>query len=244
VLQRARDAAKKAVCIGNLRQLHLAYLGYVEDNNDYGPLYRDYTTAWNNTYTYWPIVMLPYLGYQKSITTYINATTKQGQWEIRNGYSYKTFSDTSTKQPSVFFCPSTRGPPNGSAGNPYGGAGHAGVWVDYGYNSVMGGIYTNTGPDTTWPPVPIHSARQTTPQKLVIFADAVFNVLRNTYPSNRHTGKTKDAMGPGYALGSGTAHMVFLDGHVESATTDASNFRNSTGNEAQFPAFKYFLTGN
>lgn len=50
-LSLAKGAAKKSVCSGNLRQLHLGWFNYAGDNNDFvppcgnGPLYGEYTWA-------------------------------------------------------------------------------------------------------------------------------------------------------------------------------------------------------
>ncbi|MCM8771947.1 MAG: prepilin-type N-terminal cleavage/methylation domain-containing protein [Candidatus Omnitrophica bacterium] len=40
-LSKAREKARQAVCISNLKQLGVAFLMYIQDNNDYFPLHAD-----------------------------------------------------------------------------------------------------------------------------------------------------------------------------------------------------------
>ena len=58
-LSRAREKARQAKCISNLKQLSLACLMYVNDNNEYFPAALYYDS--NGTPTWWYPILLPYL---------------------------------------------------------------------------------------------------------------------------------------------------------------------------------------
>jgi len=65
-LSQARERAKQAVCIGNLRQLHLATMMYCDDNEGYLPAVYNPTilgTLWiGNAKVTWPVQLYEYLG--------------------------------------------------------------------------------------------------------------------------------------------------------------------------------------
>ncbi len=60
-LNRARSAGKKAVCVGNLRQIGIAIQMYAQDFNDHTPFSMGPTTA-NGTYSIYPwcVFLVPY----------------------------------------------------------------------------------------------------------------------------------------------------------------------------------------
>ncbi|MCM8806995.1 MAG: DUF1559 domain-containing protein [Candidatus Omnitrophica bacterium] len=63
-LSKARERARQAACIGNLKQLGLAYLMYVEDNGGYGtPGYTDGVGSW-------PAFLAPYLYRKRVVSTW------------------------------------------------------------------------------------------------------------------------------------------------------------------------------
>ncbi len=92
-VQRAREAANRAACANNLRQLGLALHAY---HGDYGQLPPSRMGDFHAT---WPILLLPYL---EQVNLY-------NQWQIPLSYYQQTDSARQTAV-SVFFCPTRRGP--------------------------------------------------------------------------------------------------------------------------------------
>jgi prepilin-type N-terminal cleavage/methylation domain-containing protein/prepilin-type processing-associated H-X9-DG protein len=251
-LRQVRDSAKKIVCTNNLRQFHLAFTMYANDNDGYPPAYLDRTITWTSGSTQWPVLLLKYLGFNGDVKAYAAGTSpNQGPWEIRNGKTYKKASDTTTHSTSVFFCPATRGA-YGTTGK-YGfyyGVGSGGYYFDYGYNGYLGGQFNADGTvyDTSLfpPPHRLEEQTKTNSGKLVVFSDAYYGSWAHTYPSNRHGGKTKDPAPSGaFPWLPGMCMMVFLDGHVEGGTVD-DTVRCTAGsnrNESRVPGFKYYYMG-
>jgi len=56
-LHKAKETAKSIVCVGNLKQLGLAYAMYMEDNKNYTPVF----TIIGLEYYYWTTYMAPYM---------------------------------------------------------------------------------------------------------------------------------------------------------------------------------------
>ena len=203
-LQGAREAAKKTACINNLRQLSLACFGYADDNEGRIP-------AWlygveSEYYYVWPAHLLPYLGYKGPRLAWASPTPASlGNLEIRNGYSYKTIGNTTTRSTNPFFCPATKGPRDLTVPGVY-GWGNVNIWCDYGVNPRIAGVISGTGtPDSVWPPRALKNLQPAS--QLILYCD-------NTQDSG------------GVAPWSGVVNcprhtrqmnMVFVDGHVESA---------------------------
>jgi prepilin-type processing-associated H-X9-DG protein len=113
-LQGARENAKQAACINNLKQLGTAILMYAQDNNDYGP-FTNYGVD-----PYWNQKIHPFIRY-----VIPNFTP--------SAYPYTYVSDR-----SVFLCPSV--PLSKVYGGPYAGGTYSynAVW-GWGTNYKLGG---------------------------------------------------------------------------------------------------------
>ena len=134
-LQLAKESAKSAVCLSNLRQLYAANMNYANDNGDYMPPLFDMSPAGLDGQFGvfdWAYRLMPYLGYPGSAEQYVSDSRSHGINDIRWGWSYKNPSDTKTKSTYVWFCPATRGPCQspGPGGVAYWQSGY----VDYGVN--------------------------------------------------------------------------------------------------------------
>ena len=86
VLSKAREKARQAVCIGNLKQIGLAFLMYVQDNNEFMPA-TFYSTS--PVGPYWTDVLLLY---HKNKKVYLcpslkNPSTWPG-YGVAYGYNY------------------------------------------------------------------------------------------------------------------------------------------------------------
>jgi len=89
-LSKAREKARQAACIGNLKQLGLAYLMYVEDYDYYGtPGYTAETGSWPN-------FLSPYLNRQKAVYP--------DYYGAKNWVSLKCPSLSSLEKGSIYFC--------------------------------------------------------------------------------------------------------------------------------------------
>lgn len=65
-LSAARERARTISCSSNLKQLGIAGISYLSDNNDYiTPLQK----AWDNRDSFWDIALLEYVGQNKNIFT-------------------------------------------------------------------------------------------------------------------------------------------------------------------------------
>jgi prepilin-type N-terminal cleavage/methylation domain-containing protein/prepilin-type processing-associated H-X9-DG protein len=242
-LQKARDAAKKSICVNNLRQLSLATFAYADDNNGWIPAWL---TKYEPEYYYvWPPHLLPYLGYQGSRLAWASTTPASlGSLEIRNGYTYKKLGDTTTRSANPFFCPSTRGPFNSGLPD-RAGWGAQNIWCDYGINHRLAGVVNPDGsPDSVWPPIALRNAQPAS--QLVLFCDS----------NDANAGRIPSWFGvancPRHTR---QMNMVFVDGHVESAVVivglDLSPGANLSWNysaagaaAAGFSGYKYYLVPN
>ncbi len=258
-LQRAKEAGKSAICIANLRQLYLANMNYASDYNDYVAPWNDYTAGWASGITYtWAFYLMPYLGYSGTAQQYWNDTNSHGTLEIREWrnfsgnwkqFGYKDATDTTTKAPSVWFCPATRGPfcwtscPNSGT---YSTLGWGLCYIDYAPNSigVVGQISTNGTyyvAGYQYNPIRVGQAGlMTDPGKLVFIGDCYgYGMNMVNVPSNRHYAN-------GYDNTSGRCNIVFWDGHVESCPNLQWNKPGSqyvTGPERLLPGYKYYAYG-
>jgi len=221
-LQQAREAAKKAVCINNLRQLYIAGINYITENNFYlPPQIGGGSFPW--PYERWPVYFLPYLGYKGKWPITMSDPPSLGMYEFRDGVSYRTAADTGTRGPNPYFCPSATGPwvsPPGALVSAIHGGGHnRGVWADYGYNGRLAGGW-NIGLND-WDAIPTKLTDVRPVDRVIFFADTsgsshvVYTKYYGDIPQPpdcpRHLGKK---------------NMIFFDGHVESDVMIAAEYNN------------------
>jgi len=239
-LQGAREAAKKTICVNNLRQLSLAAFGYADDHDGRIPMWHNYADS--GYYRAWPPYLLPYLGY-KGPRLVGASPASLGSLEMRYGVGYKTITDTSTRSSNPFFCPATKGPIVLTSPGVYAWT-WEGSWCDYGINiRIAGQVNADGTPDVTWPPRPLKDLQPAS--QLILFCD-------NTQDSG--------GIAPWLGVVSCPRHtkqmnMVFVDGHVESAVIivglDLSPGANLSWNysaagaaAAGFSGYKYYLAPN
>ena len=108
-LSRARENARRAKCISNLKQITLACLMYVNDNGEYFPPYDALVTGGSTVG--WQVILLPYLYSGVPVTS-------ASQTNLVNG-----------KYP-VFYCPSCPASKNNTGWGTYGVNGHS-DWISY-----------------------------------------------------------------------------------------------------------------
>src|SRR6266699_2033447 len=84
VFAQARDAAKRANCISNLRQIALAHQMYVQDNDDVLP-------SWYNRnatgYVIWPQFLSPYYREQKILDEGLTSSQQKSETSWLADYS-------------------------------------------------------------------------------------------------------------------------------------------------------------
>ena len=242
-LKNARAASRRIVCTNNLRQLSLATFSYADDYNGYIPPWTNKTEA--EYYYVWPPYLLTYLGYRGPRLTYAGTNPASlGNLEIRNGYTYKTIANTTTRSSNPFFCPATKGAFNTLLPDTAGWGGQN-IWCDYGINHRLAGVINPDGTsDPTWPPIPIKNADP--PAQLVMYCDS--NDANNGHiPSWLEIPNTPRHLGK--------MNLVFVDGHVECdevrvgiAFTSTANLLWDNSAKAAisfgFYNYKYFLLPN
>jgi len=268
-LQQARWAAKKIVCINNVRQLTLASLTYADDYGGYMPLSDnqyapDNYPNWNG----WQAMFMPYLGYKGTGQSYLTDNFHHGSLEIRLGWTYKTFGNTTTKgSGNVWYCPATReipGLPLGYPGPQGLRAGYSGSFFgDYGFNAkFIGGVKNADGTFApSYLPHPIQSLTRTEPAKIILWGDGNLSNIRvsHRHPGGSNTGLTRCSMTGQIWVPNQQAVMSFLDGHIETGTTlsgytwltgsgygglNRADFLNQgEGNEAQMPGYRCYTQG-
>jgi prepilin-type processing-associated H-X9-DG protein/prepilin-type N-terminal cleavage/methylation domain-containing protein len=245
-LQRAKESGKSALCISNLRQLHLANLMYADDYNGYVAPHTDRTGyLYNTAGTYdWPFLLMPYVGYRGgSAKQYWLDTYDHGALEIRSAW---TPSDAAKRKRSVWFCPATRGTfalwasPGGYSTLGWGG------YIDYAPNSIgVAGIINTNGQyyvvGYQYNPIRVgQTGLMTDPSKLVFIGDVYGYMMNLTWPSNRHyAGGALDNQ-------SGRCNVVFWDGHVESVPGlqwNVAGTQYREGPEKLMPGYKYYAYG-
>jgi prepilin-type processing-associated H-X9-DG protein/prepilin-type N-terminal cleavage/methylation domain-containing protein len=210
-LQQAKDAARSATCVNNLRTLHLTALLYADDHGDllpdgYNP------SAGSVRYRYWPAYLRHYLpGVKGSIEEFslenFGLNPVWMTYEIRHHAStVSVLRDRGSPiNNSPFHCPATSGPWANT--NWRGTSGGGSVWVDYGLNTYAAGApnWDISNPDLAKK----RRSELKNPFKLLMFTDAYYDGLTlwdggHGDVSPRHGGKER------------RANVVFFDGHVES----------------------------
>ncbi len=193
-LNKAREKAKAAYCMGNLRQLGSAMILYSDDNEDRMVLVR-YDTASGDTH-FWQWVILPYLG--KKRVSYTGAD------------GYPPASGNVTFMP-VFWCPSAKH----RFQDGYDDYAYEDTYVpkcSYGMNLPAYG----TAPDPAHPSdyYPRKRAQVQRPDKFLVLVDGRYAVTGETSADLRFDPINGAFYAAGWRHLDG-CNVVLLDGHVE-----------------------------
>lgn len=222
-LTNAREAAKKIACVSNLRQLYVAAINYASDYEGALPVHINgggLPMPWER----WPPYLLSYLGYGGPPLINLTNPTSLGSFEFRSTKTYKTSTDTRTRGPNPYFCPSAAGPVTDQTDVT---AVHSvinrGNVVDYGINDRIAAVWNNNanGGLGGWDPggagpgssnIRLGNLRPS--DRIILFADSsalIASKTENTGQNDcpRHMGQK---------------NIVLLDGHVESSPMYVYNF--------------------
>ena len=162
-VQKVREAAARAKCSNNLKQLGLAMHGYHDVNN---------RLPWGSTWsprTSWVCPIWPYIE-QTALANQYNYTV--GFYQAPNGGPTSSISNLVCAQVATYFCPSDRGSPAYWEGDPY--------YRARGNYAVNWGNATDPGPASASAYAPFsYSDGSTTPRSvtLVGFTDGTSNTL-------------------------------------------------------------------
>ncbi len=206
----ARESARNAVCLNNLRQLGLTADHYNLANNDFYP------------FAYF-ITNLPRIQHDWDFTTYIDWSTSPETVTVTPGLLW--MEDATTEQ--VHQCPSYNSKSNTKA-DPYTG---------YNYNiSYIGGYGNDAQPDKTVPPA--RNSEITDPADTAIFGDGEYINGANKYmrspfrndhavpgippPTTRDSFSARAAGTQGYRHHNHT-NVAFCDGHTASISVRHTN---------------------
>ena len=143
-LKKAKEQAKQSVCLSNLRQLNLAFNGYMIDSNDYFPPSEAISPSTWNTAAY--------------------LTDLRKLWSY-TGYNLATYPDGYVDKQTVFTCPGS-GVDNWVTTHPgfY-------VWSGYEYNAFLAGSgdYMNGGDPMTL--IAVRRSQVLRPDKVIVLMD-------------------------------------------------------------------------
>jgi len=255
-LKNAKDAAKKAACINNLRQLHLAAVSYAADYDEsLPPQINGGSCGYFQTMVRWPLYLASYLGYRGQFPISTTDPPSLGSLEIRFGLTYKSEADTTTHGTNPYYCPSAEGPYADIGGTGTGDPSSISggyiqfdhLFCDYGINQRLAGSWNcllsqwvSTG-GFGGTHVRLVDARPY--DRILLFADSwSFTIYPTSSTSSAYLGA------PSTPRHGGRKNMVFVDGHVESAvvyptlTANAPLPFNLMGrNTAVAPNIKYVM---
>jgi prepilin-type N-terminal cleavage/methylation domain-containing protein len=222
-LKKAKDAANKISCVGNLKQLGFAYQMYVIDNAD-EPLPYSYTCFVNYGVNY-PSVKVKNACYQAGKYTGLQAAWNNGIWDWQLAVAY--FNSDG----KIFQCPSDQLLNTGSG---YGlTANGSGGWSlgPAGYDSSSGGHYAhsymaafgqNTVSGITSFYRGIKFGRVKNPSSKMAMSDILIATPSCTISNNGSDGSgfaSPMALNPYMRHGSGD-NVVHMDGSVDFYTRD------------------------
>ena len=202
-LSKARERARQATCMNNLKQIGQAMMMYVNDYDEYFPrCFYGWGTGAYDVHWHAMLIKLGYFG-----------KSKRGIFEMT------TYSRSDWK---VFTCPSApnlRLKPTDTYGIP----GWDWQFISYGYNYffIGGSIGITNDPDKKYQPAKLSQIKR--PSKTILVTDSVYVSASNGVPTSYNTGHFLIAAAPWYNGGGGHPHarhnkvvnVLWCDGHVE-----------------------------
>jgi prepilin-type N-terminal cleavage/methylation domain-containing protein/prepilin-type processing-associated H-X9-DG protein len=230
-LKNAREMAKTAICINNLRQLHLAARMYADDHEDRLPCMQNGNSSLAIS-SRWTGKLFSYLGARELPFPITSANPASlGSLECRNGKTYKTNADTKTRSSHPYYCPSAKGAVDYSASSVSGGYdAWCGLYCDYGINCIVADIYDESS-KTWWYKQPTFSSVRPA-EKVVLFGDS---------QQGRDLCNASGSLGvPDTPRHLGKKMMIFVDGHVKGDKVISADI----GSLATFPQSNLALRGN
>ncbi|MCM8821783.1 MAG: DUF1559 domain-containing protein [Candidatus Omnitrophica bacterium] len=199
-LSKAREKARQAVCLNNLKQIGLAVQFYAQDYDEWLPAAREEGTTQRTWVTY----ILPYL--LKSPTYGTAPITRVSYFDLYDG-----FHRTPVNVKNIFWCPS--GPRERYT--PYGTPTKLEDGPNYGYNGYCGFFNSTYG----YPAYPYYSRKKLSrvkePSKAFLITDVragpnETNIYRHLYPSSKtHVGEAISRRH------TGGVNILFVDSHCE-----------------------------
>jgi prepilin-type processing-associated H-X9-DG protein len=197
-LSKAREKARQATCMNNLKQIGMAMLMYVNDYDEYFPrCVYGWGTGAHAEHWHTILMKLGYFG-----------KTKRGASEMTN------FLRSEWR---VFVCPSA---PNLKTTGTYGIPGWDWRYISYGYNYYYIGGSAGVG-GNLYQPAKLSQIKR--PSRTILVTDSIAITATNGVPTSYNAGYFLISPSPCYNETSGHPHarhnkvvnVLWVDGHVE-----------------------------
>jgi len=200
-LNKAREQARRTVCLSNLKSLGLAMEFYVRDHGQYPNV-----AQWPDTYTY---------HHGDQLAPYLGGLDRQGDGYHWDGSVYTWMSDApkdliqAKLRQSVLWCPSSH--PEQDVRFPSGVSdGYSPIVPSYGYNASLVWAPGSPSKDVRFP---VDSLRNTSNIALLACGGGITNGRRRSFHYNSpHMGSRGDSCGIWH---SSDSNMLFLDAHAD-----------------------------
>ncbi len=197
-LSKAREKARQASCMNNLKQIGIAMMMYVNDYDEYFPRFL-YGWGTGANAEHWHTILMKLGYYGKS---------KKGASEM---------TDFLRSEWRVYVCPSA---PNLRTTGTYGIPGWDWRYISYGYNYYyIGGSYSIPNVDD-YQPAKISQIRR--PSKTILVTDSIDVTASGGVPTTHNAGYFIVSPSPAYNGSTGHPHarhnkavnVLWVDGHV------------------------------
>jgi len=210
-LSQAREKARQAVCMNNLKQLGLAFYMYLNDYEERFPPVWQYGHYHNGPWWY------------GAIAVYTGAVSKP----VTSVYFAPRFN-------TPFYCPNRIRPIKAAYGDPPNGNVRWAIPYAYPlYHGVVGGDYRLSPEDVKGKPWKLSTVKR--PSETLLLAEANGTTLSSVPNTSRATTNFRRHGMPGGKLGS---HILFIDGHVQYFPDgDALWYQWGYGNQDTYPFY-------
>ncbi len=215
-LNQAREKARSASCINNLKQCTLSMAQYAMDSDDF------YVYSGGSGWVHWPNYYGTYTGQAYFSLTSITAggVTQYGTKNIRCPSSLPPTEDSSFGSRAYGMVSPTA----------YGASASARRWTTNGNHNIFGDPWVSA-PGKKSPGDYIKSTRINNVSEFILLADSSYKAADATYPGQdmAHFHLHADWSSSRYGISlrhGGRANLAFFDGHV--ASRDRQQVRNGT----------------